>query len=124
MHRRVSILAFAALSLLATSAFAQHDFGDGADLNTIRQGGGNSIWARMCGTRNMDQAEIQAIEEHTAAMRAKQDPSASLRFGDLTPMEDVRAGGSVTVRVYVHVIRNSAGTAGNLAVSGRSHRRR
>ncbi|HEV7923610.1 MAG TPA: zinc metalloprotease [Thermoanaerobaculia bacterium] len=117
MHRRVSTLAFAALSLLATSAFAQHDFGDGADLNTIRQGGGNGIWARMCGTRNLDQAEIQAIEEHTAAMRARQDPSAALRFGDLTPMEDVRAGGSVTVRVYVHVIRNSAGTAGNLTAT-------
>jgi hypothetical protein len=117
MHRRVSILALVALSLLATSAFAQStDFGDTADINTIRQGGG-SIWARMCGTRNMDQAEIQAIEEHTAAMRAKQDPMAALRYGDLTPMEEVRAGGSVTVRVYVHVIRNGAGTAGNLTAT-------
>src|ERR1051325_3762649 len=118
MHRRVSTLAFAALSLLATSAIAQSaDFGTSADTNTVRQGGNNSIWARMCGTRNLTDAEIEAIEQHTSAMRANGNPSAALRYGDLTPMEDVRAGGSVNVNVYVHVIRNSAGTAGNLTAT-------
>lgn len=114
MHRKVSILATAALTLMTTGAFAQQqDFGGAADVNTIRTGGSN-MGARTCGTRAMDQVEIQAIEEHTAAMRAKQDPSAAMRFGDLVPMEEVRAGGSVTVKVYVHVIRNAAGTAGNI----------
>jgi Pregnancy-associated plasma protein-A len=63
---------------------------------------------RACGTVELSEKDIALIDEQVAS-RTELMRNAG--------MVTDRAAGSVTVRVYFHVIRNSAGTAGNLTTA-------
>jgi len=69
----------------------------------------DSGYRHYCGTRPVGAEEALMIEEYTQMMRHN-------RLGSDAFASD-RAAGSVTVSVYVHVIRNSAGTQGNLSAT-------
>jgi hypothetical protein len=60
---------------------------------------------RACGTREVSEDEMMMIEEYTQSIRAS-------RFGSDAMIGIDRAAGSVTVSVYVHVIRSAAGAGG------------
>lgn len=90
MHRRLSILTLVALASLGT-AVAQSD-------NGYDHANGNASFLR-CGTRQVTDQEADLLDKHTASLRNSTTASASAQ----------RAAGSVTVNVYVHVIRSSAG---------------
>jgi hypothetical protein len=67
-----------------------------------------SARTRVCGTVELSDKDRALIDEQVASRQE------SMRSAG---MVTDRAAGSVTVNVYFHVIRNSAGTAGNLTTA-------
>ncbi|MDX6694925.1 MAG: hypothetical protein QOF02_2528 [Blastocatellia bacterium] len=63
---------------------------------------------RVCGTVELSEKDRALIDEQVASRQE------SMRVAG---MVTDRAAGSVTIRVFFHVIRNSAGTAGNLTTA-------
>ena len=104
MHR--SALALVGTLLIAGTALAQRVVDTPAD-TTERVYDFNM--ERGCGTRVVTEEEAQMIQDYTNQIRAS-------RFGN-EGFAVERAAGSVNINVYVHVIRNSAGTAGNLTAT-------
>lgn len=116
MNRKLFVvLALVALSLTfvftrstSNNVLAQSDGGltkapkddDGDD--------GQITGGRVCGTVELSEKDRALIDEHVASR------TESMRVAG---MVTDRAAGSVTVPVYFHVIRNSAGTAGNLTTA-------
>jgi Pregnancy-associated plasma protein-A len=98
MNRRL-MMSICAGTLVAGSLFAQSD-------RATERADPNASFNRGCGTKEVSEAEANAIDEHTAAIMGLKVPTGSLSAQ--------RAPGSVTIRVYVHVITNTAG-AGNVS---------
>ena len=98
MLRRLSTAILMLLTLAAPAAFAQSD-------NAYDHGNPNASFLR-CGTRNVSDEEARLMDEHTKSVS-----------GGAATTSGARAGGSVTINVYVHVIRNAAGTQGNLTAT-------
>ena len=68
-----------------------------------------------CGTPDKSDAEARAIEEHTRKMYAKKPGGGGGGGGGTGPYGSYpapRAAGTVTIDVYVHVIRKTDGTGG------------
>ena len=65
-----------------------------------------ATYGRGCGTPELDQAQIDAIDADTAAR--VQALKTRLGLDPATPIADVAAAGG-SIPVYLHVIRNSAG---------------
>lgn len=110
MHRRLTTLSMVALAVLGLSApaFAQERESGllTNDRGFAKDQFNHEIAESHCGTRMMSDEEASLIEEYTDSLRGGRISSQGIA--------SQRAAGSVTVSVYVHVIRNSAGTAGNL----------
>jgi len=78
---------------------ANLDLGRDGSLHTINQ------FSQYCGTRPVTSEEAQMIEAYTESMQFS-------RVGSDARIGSNRAAGSVTVNVYVHVIRSAAGGGG------------
>jgi hypothetical protein len=104
MHRRFSTLALVAvIALGTTSVFAQ---AFDADRHSAKDNGFNGTFEMdkfgYCGTHEYTQQEAQMIEDYTDSIRGNRYSASSYQAS--------RAAGSVNITVYVHVIRNSAGS--------------
>lgn len=78
---------------------ANPDLGRDGSLHTINQ------FSQYCGTRPVTSEEAEMIEAYTEMMQFS-------RVGSDARIGTNRAAGSVTINVYVHVIRSAAGGGG------------
>jgi hypothetical protein len=108
MHRKLSFLTVVALTVGISAAFAQSD-------NAYDHANSNASFLR-CGTRNVSDDEARLLDEHTNALRSSGATTGGKTTGGTTG-GTTRPAGSVTVGVYVHVVRNAAGTQGNLTAT-------
>jgi hypothetical protein len=104
MNRKFSMITLAALIALGTTpVFAQAFDADRHAPKEAAEGFAGIDMDNMqyCGTHQMSVQEAQMIEDYTNSLRGNRYSASSY--------EAMRAPGSVTFNVYVHVIRTSAG---------------
>jgi hypothetical protein len=89
MNLRRNVLIGLGVSMMSLSLFAQSE-------NGFANANGNASFLH-CGSKQVSDEEADLTERHTNSLRA----------GLAAP--SARAGGSVNVNVYVHVIRNASG---------------